>query len=362
VWLFAKPADAVVGYSTYRLAFIRIALGAYVFLALLALPGSSEPLVPELAAGWLELPGPLRGVVRLLGLALALCLASGFGRRVAALGLVPVLAFFAAYARLGLPLAGSLAALLVLVAAHPAGNVLHLGRGIASAPPSPALSSIWFRFAWLLGAVALFVLPLQGGSSVTLWLLLPGLLASLVVFLRAPDRRIAAALLALAALGAITTPGVVGLLLVLPLWALVLFDEAWVPSVADEEPILFFDGLCVFCNGVVQFILLEEQTPVLRFAPLDSAVARESIAPASSEPIDSIALFSQGRCHFRSDAALRTARAMGGFWGLLWLFRKLPVGLRDAVYDFIAANRYGWFGKLDACPIPKKEQRERFVE
>jgi predicted DCC family thiol-disulfide oxidoreductase YuxK len=86
------------------------------------------------------------------------------------------------------------------------------------------------------------------------------------------------------------------------------------------------------------------------------------LAEVAAEPVDSIVLLSEGRCYVRSEAALLTARAMGGFWGAFWWFRHLPVGFRDAVYDFIARNRYGWFGKLEACPIPPKELRARTVE
>ena len=66
--------------------------------------------------------------------------------------------------------------------------------------------------------------------------------------------------------------------------------------------------------------------------------------------------------HERSDAALRTARALGAPWSWLWLLIAIPRPLRDAAYDFVARNRYHWFGRKQACPVPRPEWRERFLE
>jgi predicted DCC family thiol-disulfide oxidoreductase YuxK len=361
VWLFASSRDAVVSYSTYRLGLLRIALGGYALLVLLLLPRATPPLLPEFAADWADLPGALRGALRLVGVAGALSLMLGWGRRTVALVLVPILGLLGAYGRLSVPVVGSLSLLLVLLAAQPADDVLQLRPPRLVQPPAADPVSLWFRAAWLLGVVAAFALPMYGGSTATVCVSLVGLAVSLRAFLRGPELNVGRVLLGAAVVAAFTAPEPLALLGLLPLWALALFDEAWVPPVADEAPILFFDGLCVLCNRVVQLILLEEQKPILRFASLDSEVARVRLA-GPAERVDSIVLYSHGRCHLRSEAALLTARAMGGLWGVLWIFRAVPRAFRDAVYDFIAANRYGWFGRLDACPIPTQQQRERFVD
>ncbi len=51
----------------------------------------------------------------------------------------------------------------------------------------------------------------------------------------------------------------------------------------------------------------------------------------------------------------------GGFWKLTQVFLVFPEGLRNIVYDYIAKNRYQWFGKKDACMIPSKEIQEKFL-
>lgn len=362
MWLFASSRDAVVSYSTYRLGLLRLALGGYALLVLLLLPRATPPLLPEFAAGWADLAGPLRGALRLFALAGALSLVLGWGRRIVALALVPILGLLAAYGRLSVPLVGSLSLLLVLLAAHPADDVLQLRPPRLVQRPAADRVSLWFRAAWSLGVLGAFALPTHGGSIATVCLALAGLVVSLRVFLRGPELKASRVLLGVALLAAFTAPDTLALLGLVVLWTLALFDEAWVPPVADEEPILFFDGVCVLCNRIVQLILLEEQRPVLRFAPLDGEVARARLADSPAAGVDSVVLYSHGQCHLRSEAALLTARALGGLWGVLWIFRAVPRTVRDSAYDFIAAHRYGWFGRLDACPIPTKQQRERFVD
>jgi hypothetical protein len=31
--------------------------------------------------------------------------------------------------------------------------------------------------------------------------------------------------------------------------------------------------------------------------------------------------------------------------------------IRDAIYDLVARNRYGWFGRRDACILPNSDRR-----
>ena len=64
----------------------------------------------------------------------------------------------------------------------------------------------------------------------------------------------------------------------------------------------------------------------------------------------------------RSTAALRIITALGGIWRLAGLLRLVPRFLRDAVYDWVARNRYGWFGKRDSCRLPSPEERAVFLD
>ena len=47
-----------------------------------------------------------------------------------------------------------------------------------------------------------------------------------------------------------------------------------------------------------------------------------------------------------------------------WLrhLKVLPEGFRDAIYSFIARNRYNWFGKKDRCMVPTPQSRDLFLK
>ena len=77
---------------------------------------------------------------------------------------------------------------------------------------------------------------------------------------------------------------------------------------------------------------------------------------------DSIVLIDEGRLFTRSTAALRIARRLRFPWPLLYGLIVVPRPLRDFLYDWVARNRYRWFGKRDSCMLPTPELRARFLE
>jgi predicted DCC family thiol-disulfide oxidoreductase YuxK len=128
-------------------------------------------------------------------------------------------------------------------------------------------------------------------------------------------------------------------------------------------PVVLFDGVCNLCNGSVRFVIERDPHKHFQFAPLQSETATTLIG-GTADPLampDSIVLVDDGRLYVRSTAALRIARRLRFPWPLLWVFMAVPRPLRDWVYDVIARHRYGWFGKRDACMVPTKEIRDRFL-
>ncbi|WP_379093803.1 thiol-disulfide oxidoreductase DCC family protein [Pedobacter sp. UC225_65] len=76
---------------------------------------------------------------------------------------------------------------------------------------------------------------------------------------------------------------------------------------------------------------------------------------------DSFVLLEGGRVYQRSTAALRVARKLNGLWPLLYGFIIIPGFIRDAVYNYIAKNRYKWFGKQESCWVPTPELQQKFL-
>ena len=128
-------------------------------------------------------------------------------------------------------------------------------------------------------------------------------------------------------------------------------------------PVLLFDGVCNLCNGSVQWVLLHDRKAQFRFAALQSETGQALLRQFGLDPaqLDTVLLVDGDRIFLRSDAPLEIARRLGGGWALLYLFKVLPRPLRDAVYNWVARNRYHWFGRQEACMLPRPEWKGRFV-
>jgi predicted DCC family thiol-disulfide oxidoreductase YuxK len=135
-----------------------------------------------------------------------------------------------------------------------------------------------------------------------------------------------------------------------------------VADLPDGKALVLFDGYCNLCNGAVQFILKRDKKEHFYFASLSWPVA-EPVLQSSDElkDVDSIILYDGERVYTRSSAALRISSYMGGLWPLFNVFWIMPKFFRDPVYNFIARNRYKWFGKKDTCMMPDSDVSHRFL-
>ncbi|MGQ0696615.1 MAG: thiol-disulfide oxidoreductase DCC family protein [Panacagrimonas sp.] len=130
-----------------------------------------------------------------------------------------------------------------------------------------------------------------------------------------------------------------------------------------SAPILFYDGVCNFCNATARFVLSHERAPEFRFAALQSAQARALLAPLgiAAGDLSSMLVLHDGRLLRESDAALHVLSHLAAPWRWLAVFRFVPRGLRDSVYRAIGTRRYRWWGRSEACiPIPATT-RTRFL-
>jgi predicted DCC family thiol-disulfide oxidoreductase YuxK len=66
--------------------------------------------------------------------------------------------------------------------------------------------------------------------------------------------------------------------------------------------------------------------------------------------------------YYKSTAALQISKGLSGVFTLARVFTLLPAGIRDTIYDYIAKNRYNWYGKKEACMIPTSELKAKFLE
>jgi predicted DCC family thiol-disulfide oxidoreductase YuxK len=100
------------------------------------------------------------------------------------------------------------------------------------------------------------------------------------------------------------------------------------------------------------------------FAPLQSDVGKQIIDTFNIDPTetDSILLYSEEKgLSVKSNAALHIAKHLGFPRSLMSVFFIVPALIRNWVYDFVARNRYKWYGKKDACMIPTPELKAKFL-
>ncbi len=132
--------------------------------------------------------------------------------------------------------------------------------------------------------------------------------------------------------------------------------------------LVLFDGVCGLCNRTVDFLLRADRRGRLRFAPLQGPTAAALLADRHL-PLDlQTVLYARQRDGAqtevldRSSAILAILGDLGGGWRAAAALRIVPRPLRDAVYRFVAARRYRWFGKRDACRVPAPGERQRFLD
>lgn len=133
----------------------------------------------------------------------------------------------------------------------------------------------------------------------------------------------------------------------------------------ENKKIILFDGVCNLCETSVQFVIKHDKKDVFRFVALQSILGQEIIQHIGiqNKNIDSIILYVPGVAYyFKSTAALEIAKSLGGIFHFGTIFRIIPAALRNTLYDYIAKNRYIWYGKKMQCLIPTPELKAKFLE
>jgi predicted DCC family thiol-disulfide oxidoreductase YuxK len=131
------------------------------------------------------------------------------------------------------------------------------------------------------------------------------------------------------------------------------------------KKIILFDGVCNLCEASVQYVIKYDKKDVFRFVALQSELGKEIIKHIGLENknIDSVILFEPGIAYnYKSAAALEIAKNLGGFFHFGTVFKLIPNGLRNLLYDYIAKNRYQWYGKKESCLVPTIELKSKFLE
>lgn len=132
----------------------------------------------------------------------------------------------------------------------------------------------------------------------------------------------------------------------------------------NKNPVILFDGVCNLCNNSVQFVIKRDKKKQFYFTSLQSNAGQQLLKQYQLSPgkFDSFVLIENGKAYTRSTAALRVVKRLGGLLSFLYAFIIIPPFIRNAIYDYVARNRYKWFGKSESCMLPTPELRARFLQ
>lgn len=130
-----------------------------------------------------------------------------------------------------------------------------------------------------------------------------------------------------------------------------------------NKKIILFDGVCDFCNSAINKIIAKDRKNIFVFASLQSETGQQILKHVglTTNPETIVLYEPEIGYSTKSDAALKIAKNLGGIYSLALIGYVLPTAIRNKIYDYVARNRYKWYGKRDVCMVPTPEVRSKFL-
>lgn len=138
-----------------------------------------------------------------------------------------------------------------------------------------------------------------------------------------------------------------------------------IQDLTKDKKIILFDGVCNLCDASIQYVIKHDKDDVFRFVALQSELGQKLLKHIGINPIhiDSIVLYEPGIAYYyKSTAALQIAKGLKGIFTVATVFQILPTGFRDLIYEYVAKNRYQWYGKKESCLVPTPALKSKFLE
>jgi len=136
------------------------------------------------------------------------------------------------------------------------------------------------------------------------------------------------------------------------------------PNITENDSVILFDGVCKLCNAWSQFIIKFDTQQRFTLCSVQSPEGQAILKyfKMPTDHFDTMLYVEGNQCFDKSDAFLNVVNKLGLPWRLLYVFKIIPKGVRNWLYDRIALNRYSLFGKYDTCMLPNKEHSNRFLK
>lgn len=133
-----------------------------------------------------------------------------------------------------------------------------------------------------------------------------------------------------------------------------------------DKKIIFFDGVCNLCNNFIDQIIQKDKKKIIYYSSLQADITKELLKPFNIEVTDktmsTIFFYENGKLYKQSTAVLKVYTNLGtGYSVLAKTLLVIPSFIRNLVYNFIAKNRYRFFGKKETCRLPTQEEKDQFI-
>jgi predicted DCC family thiol-disulfide oxidoreductase YuxK len=138
-----------------------------------------------------------------------------------------------------------------------------------------------------------------------------------------------------------------------------------IDDVPKDKKIILFDGVCNLCDSAVQFVIKQDNKDRFRFVTLQSELGQTILKHIGVDPftIDGIVLYEPGIAYYyKSNAALTIAKELSGIVTLLTVFQLIPEKINNIIYDYVARNRYKWYGTKENCDLVSEALKHKFLE
>lgn len=131
---------------------------------------------------------------------------------------------------------------------------------------------------------------------------------------------------------------------------------------SSENYIIFFDGICGLCNNFVNRLLELDKKHNLKFATLQGQTAKKLLDPKLANELETLVFYDNGKVFTKSTAALKAIIKLRRLYSVCAVFFIFPNFFRDWIYDWVAKNRYQWFGKREVCRLPTPSEKKFFLD
>jgi len=121
-----------------------------------------------------------------------------------------------------------------------------------------------------------------------------------------------------------------------------------------QKNTILFDSKCNLCSKSVKKVMKLDKNKIFKFISNNSDYGKELINEFNLNSIttETIILFtSEKEFLIKSDAAISIITRLNIIFKVFNILLVIPKVIRDKVYDYVAKNRYKWFGENDSCEI-----------